>query len=89
MKTFTITYRLLILSFLTISCENSQKKVVIEHNKVAEDSIKESLNFAENLINKEKIFLKFWDGMSENDYDRVVDTLIKEKKIITENIIYD
>lgn len=70
MKTTLSSFLLVFL--LMVSCNKKQEKVENDGNR----------EFQQNLENSPKIFSKFWVNMSELDFQRITDTLLKERKII-------
>ena len=68
-------YLLLIIATLSTSCKNEN----IEENLPPTEVVKET--FAEKLISKPKLFLKYWEDMSISEFYEVT-AILKEEKVI-------
>jgi hypothetical protein len=77
---------LILVSIFLISCNNKNSSSSKETH-----SENYNLEFQKNFKNKPKIFSAFWIDMNERDFNRVVDTLIKQRKIsqTEDSLFYD
>lgn len=75
-----IYFKFLIIAsvFIFLSCKNKNTEVSNSSSIDSIDSIDINSNFESDLENKSKFFLKYWEGMSYDDYIKVSHILAKE-----------
>jgi len=75
-------YLLLIIATLSTSCKNETVKENTPPTEVVEET------FAEKLISKPKLFLKYWEDMSISEFYEVT-AILKEEKVIDYEILIE
>jgi hypothetical protein len=90
MRIFICLKFLIIASVFTFfGCKNKNNEVNSSSSIDSTDSIDISSNFESDIENKPKFFLKYWDGMSYEDYIKVSHILAKEGVLEAYSNTYD
>ena len=76
----------IIVTLTLLNCNKSKAITEKENNSdLIDSSLVEDENFQSNLINKPKLFLKYWSGMSEKEFNKVSEILENEGVVKNED----